>query len=326
MPARSKILALVFVCLLAGAAFADPSPVFIKSWGSLGAGPGQFNHPFGIAIDASDFVYVADQQNERVQKFTANGDYVGEWTIPSGGPEPSDPTGICVAPNGDILVTEHHRHVVSRWTSGGSKIGEIGLLPGSDDPGHFVYPVGVATDPAGNIYVGDSGNNRIQKFASDGTFLAQWGVNGSGPGEFLTPYDVEWHDGSLWVSEYYGGRYQAFDADGNLVGQVGTPGIGDGQFNGCEGSAFIGSTMFACDTGQNRLQVFKNGAWSYTFGEIGTDPGEFYTPSDAAVNSKGELFVVEWNNHRVQKFGIPAEAPTPVAGTSWGHVKDRYRR
>jgi len=28
----------------------------------------------------------------------------------------------------------------------------------------------------------------------------------------------------------------------------------------------------------------------------------------------------------VQKFGIPAEAPTPVAGTSWGHVKDRYRR
>ena len=319
---------LLAALLFAATAHADSTPVSIAIWGSLGSGAGQFDHPFGIAIDGSDFVYVSDQHNNRIQKFTAEGRYVLEWsTIRLR--DASHPTGITVAPNGDILVTEHQQHVVSRWSNVGAFLGTIGQ-PGYETEGHLAYPVGVATDAAGNVYVGDSENHRVQKFASDGTWLMLWGSRGVAPGQFDMPYDVEFDGRRLWVSEYGGSRYQAFDTEGNFLEQVGSPGDGDGQFYGSEGSCFAGSRlMFACDTGHDRIQVFRDGAWLLSFGERGERPNQLYTPSDIAVNSRGEIFVVEWNNHRIQKFRVPGEidgAPTPAIEMTWGTIKDRYRR
>ena len=60
---------------------------------------------------------------------------------------------------------------------------------GSGD-GQFSCPYGVAVDAAGNVYVADSHNCRIQKFTSGGAFLAKWGTNGSGDGQFSIPNNV----------------------------------------------------------------------------------------------------------------------------------------
>jgi DNA-binding beta-propeller fold protein YncE len=56
--------------------------------------------------------------------------------------------------------------------------------------GEFVYPSGVAVDFSGNVYVTDSGNSRIQKFSSDGTFLTKWGSHGTANGQFTLPVDI----------------------------------------------------------------------------------------------------------------------------------------
>lgn len=51
-------------------------PIFVRTWGSTGSGPGQFKSPFGIALDSTQNVYVADVLNSRVQKFTSLGVFV----------------------------------------------------------------------------------------------------------------------------------------------------------------------------------------------------------------------------------------------------------
>ena len=51
----------------------------VRQWGSRGAGPGQFNQPHGLAVSDDGVIYVADRNNARVQRFTLEGQYLGEW-------------------------------------------------------------------------------------------------------------------------------------------------------------------------------------------------------------------------------------------------------
>ena len=52
---------------------------FLTKWGSFGIGDGQFSQPEGIAVDSSGNVYVADYNNDRVQKFNSNGNFITKW-------------------------------------------------------------------------------------------------------------------------------------------------------------------------------------------------------------------------------------------------------
>jgi len=72
----------------------------------------------------------------------------------------------------------------------------------------------VATDAAGNVYVVDTGNSRIQKFTNDGTYLTQWGSQGSGDGQFYYPNSVAIDAaGNVYVSEQENNRIQKFAPD-----------------------------------------------------------------------------------------------------------------
>ena len=61
---------------------------------------------------------------------------------------------------------------------------------GSADPGYFSSPRGIGVNSAGNLYVADTGNHRVQKFSPSGQFLFSWGSQGSGVGQFILPTDV----------------------------------------------------------------------------------------------------------------------------------------
>jgi tripartite motif-containing protein 71 len=95
----------------------------------------------------------------------------------------------------------------------------------------FSYPSGVAVDSSGNVYVADSGNHRIQKFNSSGSFITKWDSYGPGDGQFYSPYGfaVDSSD-NVYVADSENGRIQKFDAAGNFITKWGSYGSGDGQF------------------------------------------------------------------------------------------------
>ncbi|MGE5529598.1 MAG: 6-bladed beta-propeller, partial [Patescibacteria group bacterium] len=85
---------------------------------------------------------------------------------------------------------------------------------------------GVAVDAAGNVYVADSYNHRVQKFTSGGTYLTQWGGEGSGNGQFKYPHGIAVDAaGYVYVTDRDNRRVQKFTADGAYITQW-----GDGLF------------------------------------------------------------------------------------------------
>jgi len=87
--------------------------VFITQWGNRGSGPGQFDRPWGIAVDWYGNVYVTDTLNHRVQKFTSTGAFVTHWGGQGGGPgQFRNPAGIAVAGGGSVYVADSGNHRV----------------------------------------------------------------------------------------------------------------------------------------------------------------------------------------------------------------------
>src|SRR5438552_1447962 len=129
---------------------------------------------------------------------------------------------------------------------------------GSGDGQFNTGPDGVAVDGSGNVFVADSGNNRIQKFTKTGTFLSKWGSFGLGDGQFRAPIDVAVDaSGNVYVADFTNDRIQKFTNTGTFLGKWGCPGSGDGQFNALRGAAADGSrNVFVADTGNNRIQKF----------------------------------------------------------------------
>ncbi len=81
--------------------------VFLTTWGSVGSGDGQFNTPFGIAVDASGNIFVADTFNHRIQQFSSTGVFITKWgTVGTGNGQFKDPIGITVNASGGVYVAD----------------------------------------------------------------------------------------------------------------------------------------------------------------------------------------------------------------------------
>ena len=128
----------------------------IQSWGEPGTGLGQFNLPHGVWVDGKK-VYVADRQNNRVQIFTPEGEYIEEWS------NLLRPCDIYFDKRGRIYIAEL-THRVSILNKRGEVLARIGGEE-SFKPGQFVAPHCVWKDSHGALYVGEVlEGQRIQKF------------------------------------------------------------------------------------------------------------------------------------------------------------------
>ena len=246
-------------------AIASAELTHVTMWGEYGFGPDQLNYPTGIALGPNGDVYVTDGGNDRVTRFTPDGDYVD--TI-------AGPWGIHVDSAGSVYVISQGQERIQKFTENGVFLMQWGVE--GPLPGQFMKPRSVTTDDQGNIYVSDVQRHDVQKFNSTAEYLLEWGEPGSLPGQFLHPYHLSYADGKIvvvdWLEHPHGGRLTSFTTMGVLSEVLvdGPQGIGELEFNTIWAAAYDGAT---------------------------------------------DWYVVEWENHRVQKLreeAVDAAISTPL--------------
>lgn len=164
MCAKRFFCAGIFLLALGLLATPPPAPaeggyVYLTQWGSFGSGNGQFAYPQGVATDAAGNVYVGDEVNHRIQKFTSAGAYLTQWGWVG------IPIDVATDAAGNVYVTDYRNNCIQKFTSDGTYLTQWGSYGTGN--GQFYYPSSVAIDAAGNVYVVEQENHRIQKFGPD---------------------------------------------------------------------------------------------------------------------------------------------------------------
>ncbi|MFB6230641.1 MAG: 6-bladed beta-propeller [Salinibacter sp.] len=315
---RALILLAVVALLGAGcqpSAPEAPSYQFVQAWGTQGDAPGEFFHPVGITI-ARGRVYVSDTGNNRIQVFDTTGTVLRSFDAsnilsgPMQRPMHLEATAHEKSPVTHLVVPEYghdHLHLFGRKGGSQSTIGSTG-----SGSGQFDAPAGVAIGTAGQVYVADFYNHRVQLLQPGTGQVRQWGTSdtsGSAPGQFTYPTDVTLlPDGSLVVADAYNHRIQRFGPEGNhqwtVPPNTTQPGSTKTRFNvatavetGPQGRIFV------ADYYNHRIKIFSaEGKRLAMFGEQGSGEGQFVRPIDVAFDASGTLYVVDFGNNRIQVF------------------------
>jgi len=183
--------------------------------------------------------------------------------------------------------------------------------------GDFDWPYSIAIDSAGNVYVADTWNNRIQKFNATGSFITKWGSEGSANGQFYIPEGVAVdNEGNVYVADSFNNRIQKFDSTGSFITKWGSYGTEDGQFEQPYGvDVDSAGNVYVTDAQNHRVQKFNaTGSFITKWGEgRGSADGQFYHPFGVGVDNEGNVYVADSYNHRIQKFNA-----TGSFITKWG--------
>lgn len=279
--------------------------------GVQSAQPGQFGRPYGIAIDPTTHdLYVTERLNGRVQRINSTtGASVMMWGINdaafntsgtnTNAPNPTspqghfqEPIGVATDSSGHVWVVDHGNDRVQEFLVhqvNGAWAADNVTMWGSTGSGNgqFDHPYGAALDSAGNLWVADGANGRVQKFGGSGSYLGTLGGKGTSPGQFVI---------ATWVS---------FDASGAIWV---TSTNSDPQ------------ATTAADINNQWVSKFTASGNSGTFvsrfgGTYGSAAGQLELPFEVVVDASNKAYVSDYYNSRVQVFDLNA---APSGGTTSG--------
>lgn len=185
--------------------------------GRAGSGPGEFNAPGGVAVAPNGDLFVADFYNQRIQHLRADGSFIKQWGnsgeagVCAG--EFNYPTDVALSRDGTLYVADGYNDRIQVFSNSGRFLrkwgGPFAVNIFGPFNGWFATVTGIAVDDRGSVFVADFYNNRIQKFAPDGTFLTAFGERGNGPGQFDHAIAVAVaRDGTVFVADYVNNRIQ----------------------------------------------------------------------------------------------------------------------
>jgi DNA-binding beta-propeller fold protein YncE len=194
----------------------DPDGRLVGSWGGVGAGPGRFSRPQGVALDSHGNVDVADFDNVRLQKFDPTGRFLAQWPTEP----PAGPMGVAVDSSDNIYVVQHrrHDHHVLKFDTGGGLLARSGA-DGSGRGEFGPQPVGIGVDGHGTVYVTDTSHGVLQVFDSAGAYKATWDhVGGSSTAVLNHPDGLAVDSkGNVYVLDTSSALLQAFDERAQLL-------------------------------------------------------------------------------------------------------------
>jgi hypothetical protein len=248
----------------------------------------RFCYPGAVASDAAGNLYVADTSNHTIRKVAPSGSVttlagmagsIGSADGTGSAARFYRPCGVAVDGAGNVYVADQYNHTIRKVTAAGvvttlaGQAGSSGSSDGTDGAARFYWPSGVTSDGAGNVYVADYGNHTIRRVTPSGSVTTLAGLAGSygsadGTGSaarFYFPWGV--------AADSLGNVYVA-DRENHTVRKV-TP-----------------SGVVATLAGQANAAGSADG----TAGEA-----RFNSPAGVTVDSAGNVYVADPNNHTIRK-------------------------
>lgn len=218
-----------------------------------------FEAPLGIAVDGADNVYVVDSSPPRVHVFDRSGTKLRTITHPS----LERPTGIAVDSVRDRLYVSDSSsrssdsHKICAFDLSGNYLGSFGGR--GRDHGKFFFATYLALDPAGNLYVTDTMNARVEVFDTAGHYVKTVGRSGDAPGMFDKPKGVAIDSfGNIYVVDSAWSNVQIFNQRGEALLSFGGRGRLDGFLFNPTGIAIDrDNRIYVADAFNGRVNVYQ---------------------------------------------------------------------
>lgn len=199
----------------------DADGKFLMQWGGVGSGEGKFlfNSGGSIDVDKAGNVFIADTNNNRIEKFSSTGEFLASFAGDGPKQEKLLPSSVAVDEQGNLYIADFASKRIQKWYANGKYITAWGGWGETD--GKFKEPGEVRVDSNGNVYVADFENENIQKFDSNGNFLSGWNrCDASGQDAVSTIHPASLaidRQDAIYIVDVGYNRICKFDADGNLL-------------------------------------------------------------------------------------------------------------
>lgn len=293
-----------------------------------------------LTTDKAGNSYISSQQN-KVFKLTSGGvlsTYAGTGTAGTADgasttvAQFSFPAGTAMAADGTLYVVDRNNHCIRRITPDGQQVstyaglcGTSGMVYGTGTAARFNYPLGMAIDSSGSLYVADRNNNRIRKIDTSGlvSTYAGLGTSGSANGNALTQAQF-----SLLSDVAVDSNGTVYALDNNKIRKITTDGTVStlagstaGYVDGTGGLARFSSpggmtidqsgNLYIADQSNNRIRVVSPDGYVRTLagtGASGTANGDaqtaasFTLPRDVTVDANGVVYLLDWTSSGVRKI------------------------
>ena len=270
----------------------SPFPVFVSIHPTLLGKPVRVitgvNDPYDVAIATT--WNIVDAESKNVALFDKNGKKLRNMDISRN----LDPLGVAVDnTNGCMYITGQRK--IIKFSPDFKLLGEFTGQEGT----RYGY-VAVVGD---EVMVGERSKHVVMVYTKDLKYVRQFGSHGDGPGQFKAIRGVSSDDNNnLYVSDYVRKCVHVFSNSGEFLHSIGHDQGGGGvkKLSGPEGVCVVGQYVYVADWNGDCVSVFTTeGGYVTSFGHVGSNEGDFKSPSGVCVDKDGFVYVCDGDNNRV---------------------------